>query len=97
MSVDDGQVTISWKTLLGLAILLSGGSSGVTMAWFPDPEQLVTRQEMDDYVKRDELLRELSNEMRPIREGVAQINAKLEVVLSHSANHERRISKLEAK
>lgn len=96
MSMEDGKLTLDWKTLVFLALVISGGSSGATYAWAPDPSTLVTKAEMENYVKRDELLSILSSKMDPIKDGVNQINVKLEVALNHLTNHERRISKIEA-
>lgn len=97
LEMEDGNVKAPWWIVTLAALVLGGGSSLGTLQFYPDPALVVTTQDLENYVKKEDLLREFKEEIRPINQGLANINAKLEVVLSHSTNHERRISKLEAR
>lgn len=98
---EDGSIKAPWWVILIAALTLSGGSSFGTIRFLPDPDaiiadkHLVTEKDLQTYVKREELLQEFRKEIRPIIQNLANIDAKLEIVLSHTSNHERRLSKLE--
>jgi len=88
MGVDDGIVHLDWR-ILALAMLLSGGAGGATtklaIMGYPPADQVMTRSELDSFVRRDELLREL----RAMQSQLSQIDAKLQVTADRQARADR--------
>lgn len=74
-------MTLDWKVLvmlLGLSGVGGGAGTKAALLGYPPPEQIVTKEYMVDFVKRDELL----SELRSIQSQLATMNASIQVANS---------------